>query len=377
MEKKVYKYAVVGAGIAGCSVVYELTKRLDDEILLIDKLSNIAQGASGAAGAFLSPLLGKPNSLKELVTTSLKYTSKLYKQSFSNVISNCGTTRIPKNDEDALKFESYKPYIDFPFKEDGKGFFFSVGTVVNSFGICKMMTNSFSFLKKNLVTKFNYSVEDIRFDEDKNLWIINQDIEVENLILTTGASVDFVNESYFKIHPVWGRRLDVETTTKLEHNYHKACSVSQSFPVGEEKYRVSIGATHHRCLDDMEDKEKDFDDLLQKTEDIVHLEDIKIVKEYLGARACSKDYFPVVGELVNSTKTLQEFPHLKNGSHVKPELFTYHKNLYVLNGVGGRGFVFSPYLAKLLVDNILKGVALPQEIRSDRLFIRDAKRKRN
>ena len=74
---KMYDYIIIGAGISGCSVAYELSK-YSKNILLIDKLPNIASGASGAAGAFLSPLLGKPNNFKDLVTKSLRYSTKLY-----------------------------------------------------------------------------------------------------------------------------------------------------------------------------------------------------------------------------------------------------------------------------------------------------------
>ena len=44
----------------------------------IDKNEDVAFGASGAAGAFLSPLLGKPNKFKDLVTNALKFSMTYY-----------------------------------------------------------------------------------------------------------------------------------------------------------------------------------------------------------------------------------------------------------------------------------------------------------
>ena len=61
-KQKEFDYVIVGAGIAGCSTAYFLSK-YSKSILLIDKNEKVAFGASGAAGAFLSPLLGKPNNL--------------------------------------------------------------------------------------------------------------------------------------------------------------------------------------------------------------------------------------------------------------------------------------------------------------------------
>lgn len=49
-------------------------------------------------------------------------------------------------------------------------------------------------------------------------------------------------------------------------------------------------------------------------------------------------------------------------------------NLYVLNGVGGRGYVLSPYLAKNLVDEIQKNNFLNVEISTHRLFKRWVKK---
>ena len=87
---------------------------------------------------------------------------------------------------------------------------------------------------------------------------------------------------------------------------------------------------------------------LEKANDIKLIHEPKVVDVKIGPRASSVDYFPMVGKLVDSKKTLEEFPHLKNGSHIKDEMISTIDNLYVLNGVGGRGYVLSPYLAKNL-----------------------------
>ena len=73
----IYEHIVVGAGISGCSVASELSVH-SSNLLLVDKGSGVASGASGAAGAFLSPLLGKPNEFKDLVTDSLKYSTTIF-----------------------------------------------------------------------------------------------------------------------------------------------------------------------------------------------------------------------------------------------------------------------------------------------------------
>ena len=99
MNKQEFDYVIVGAGIAGCSLAHFLSK-YSKSVLLIDKNEDVAYGASGAAGAFLSPLLGKPNKFKDLITKALNFSMDYYKKYFSEDLINCGTCRIPKNSED-------------------------------------------------------------------------------------------------------------------------------------------------------------------------------------------------------------------------------------------------------------------------------------
>jgi len=361
---KIYDYVIVGGGVCGCNTAYELSKRTSN-ILLIDKLDDVAKGASGAAGAFLSPLLGKPNHFKDLVTIALKYSIDFYKKNTSHCIDNCGTIRIPKDSIDEAKFQSYIPFIDFPFEKREAGYFFPIGSVVNSYGICKTLT-------KEIEKKLNYEANSIRYDGQ--YWNINEEIITKNLILTTGANTKLLNEDYIDIRAVWGQRIEIETSTYTSVNYHKECSVSKSTSLNETTNILSIGATHHRFVEERATSDEDTNELLRKASEIIHLEDIKVTKLYGGARAGSSDYFPIVGELIDSTKTIEEFPYLKNGTNVNPTRFSRYKNLFILNGVGGRGFVLAPYLAQKLVEKMIQNESLEENITPDRLFKRWVKK---
>ncbi|MDB4257372.1 FAD-binding oxidoreductase [Arcobacteraceae bacterium] len=366
-----YDYIIIGAGISGCSVAFELSK-YNDNILLLDKLPNTASGASGAAGAFLSPLLGKQNDFKDLVTKSLKYSTNFYKQNFAKFIDNCGTTRIPQNEEDAKKFKSYIDYIDFEYEKENDGYFFKIGSVVNSYAVCKAMIE---LCKNKVTTKFNYKVKTLSYDND--IWNIDNEIEAKSIILTTGSDVALIDQFYLNIRAVWGSRIDISTTTEFSHNYHKACSISKSYRIQSNKNIVSIGATHHRNKDQINDISSNTQELLKKANDIKTLENVEVLHHYVGARACSIDYFPILGEVIDGKKTIAKFPYLINGTNVDNKRFTRFKNLYVLTGVGGRGFVLAPYLAKQLVEHIVNGKELDKNIQLDRLFKREVKRYTN
>lgn len=359
-----YDYIIIGSGIAGCCIAYELNK-ISNNILVIEQNKNISSSASSVAGGFLSPLLGKPNSFKDLVNKALNYSLDFYKTNMPKHIKQCGTLRLPKDKTNNIKFQEYEKYIDTQYiKQDG-GYFFPKASVVNSSHICKS-------LLKDIDIKFDTKINSIKKVDE--LWYLDDKFMAKKLILTTGYQDMLVDEFYLKIRSVWGQRIDILTTSKTSYNYHKECSVSISSVYDEIYNKIGIGATHHRFITNKKNNKDDTNQLLQKAEDIVKLQDIKVINEVSGVRACSVDYFPLVGKVIDSKKTLQEFPYLKNGTKVDENRFTTYKNLYILNGLGGRGYVLAPYLAKRLCDLIVNDKCLDENIKVNRLFKREVKR---
>lgn len=382
-----YDYVIVGAGIAGCSVAYFLSLH-NKKVLLVDRNKAFGQNASSAAGGFLSPLLGKPNAFKDLVTQALNYSFNFYQDHFPNELINKGVLRIPKNEEDAQKFQEYIPYIDFEYTRKEEGCFFPIGSQINTLEICKKLTEKSE-------KRFDYEIKHIKYFDEK--YLLNNEFEAKNIILTTGADTTLIEEKYFNIRPVWGQRIVIKTSSCIPINYHKECSVSTSVPSEiKGEYIVSIGATHHRfncdsqvcslCLkepnlnnfkrlsNDENTVNSDTKILLKRANEILPLENVEVVDVKIGARASSTDYFPMVGELINSKETLNMFPYITKGTPVPNNRLSTYKNFFVLNGLGGRGFVLAPFLANLLVEHLLNNKELPESITTHRLFKRWAKK---
>ena len=187
-------------------------------------------------------------------------------------------------------------------------------------------------------------------NEKKELWYKIKIKEMEELLFSAHF---YLEEKYFDLRAVWGQKIDISTSTNIEINYHKECSLAKS-----KDNITSIGATHHRFEKnqikgsyDLKLKninnlnhddytktimQNDIDELLKKANDIKKLENIKIIDIKIGARASSIDYFPMVGKLIDSKKSFEKYPHLKNGFQIKNENLEMIENFYVLNGVGGR-----------------------------------------
>ena len=378
---KTYDYVIIGSGIAGSCIANELK---DENLLILEKNSKNAQGASGAAGAFLNPLLGKNNNFKTLVNASLLYANDFYEKLVPESFFKVGVLRIPKNEEERKKFEAFKEDNDFDYIPKKDGYFFDVASHVLASEVCNTLI-------KNIEIKYDYDVKHIKYKNE--LWHINEEIFCKNLIITTGKDINLLGEKYINIRPVWGEKIDISSTTCISYNSHKDCSLSSSFEtLDKSRYKISIGATHHRFgsyeeeikyLNELDSLNKTYtnDDteclvssdslkLLEKANDILALKDVRLLDVKRGARACSFDYLPLIGPLIDSKETLEFYPYLKKGSKVPASKFKRYKKLFILNGLGGRGFVLAPYLSKILVNHIKNNIELPNDITLDRLFMR-------
>ena len=67
-----YDIVIVGAGVAGCALGY-FARLAGKRVLVIDRASGVATGGSGAAGAFISPKLGKKSALLELTNLAFEF----------------------------------------------------------------------------------------------------------------------------------------------------------------------------------------------------------------------------------------------------------------------------------------------------------------
>jgi tRNA 5-methylaminomethyl-2-thiouridine biosynthesis bifunctional protein len=104
---------------------------------------------------------------------------------------------------------------------------------------------------------------------------------------------------------------------------------------------------------------------------MIDTSDLELTKVYCGMRAGSRDYFPLVGKVVDSTYMSETYPAIFRGARAP---LKHMENLYVLNGLGGRGFVFAPLMSKWLSELIIEKKPIDSRVDPDRLFLRWARR---
>ena len=358
--------AVLGAGIAGVTAAHFL-KAAGEEVLLVDRSEVPASGGSGAAGAFVSPKIGKGGPLQELTNEAFAFAKDFYREVTPHAFHADGVLRIPKNPDDEEKFESYEAYNYRPYERwDAKkaqaaglhnvpgGFFFPEAGDGDAREICRVLAAELPRRQMNVE----------RLEREGGHWILHgadDRIAAEQLVLATGYESDLLDLRYLGIRGLWGSRGDYSTSRQFPISLHKDFSLSSS-----RERRVKLGATHvkhpHPCL---ACDGRPLKALEAKAAEITDTSDFRLLETFCGMRSTSRDHFPVVGPVIDVPRMLEESPAIVRGAKVP---LIHHEGLFLLNGLGGRGFVFAPLMARMLAEHITKGAALDKRIHPDRLF---------
>jgi len=369
MPEQHYDTIVIGAGIAGCCSAFALQKK-GQKVLLVDRSATAATGGSGAAGAFVSPKIGKGSPLQTLTNEAFHYAKDFYLRHFPVYFHQTGVIRIPKDAEDAQKFKVYEPHNESSYRWVDKAeletlgiqnaeesFLFEEAGVCDASELCQAILDAVLFLQ--------FDVNELSHN-GKEWTLLNAQhatLNAKHIVLSTGYENTLFDMRYMAVKGTWGSRGDYESELDLNVSMHKSISVSANV-----KGIIKIGATHVKSKAPcMACDGEPLRGLFETASTMVDTSDFRLKETFCGMRAGSKDYFPLVGKVINVPYMLETFPAIVRGA--KPEL-KYVNNLYICNGVGGRGFVFSPLMAAWLADLIVNEKEMDRRVDPDRLFLR-------
>ncbi|WP_456433512.1 NAD(P)/FAD-dependent oxidoreductase [Nitratifractor sp.] len=363
---------VIGAGIAGVMAARFLHEE-GGEVLLVDRSRVPASGGSGAAGAFISPKIGKGGPLQELTNEAFAFAHRFYRERFPEQFHPTGVLRIPKNPEDKTRFALYEPHNYRPFERwDAAraaaagyrnvpgGFFFPEAGDADAQEVCRLAAAGIPFVQMDIR----------KLERTGGLWqLIGNDgmIEADSVVLATGYESPLLDLRYMGIRGLWGSRGDYATARRFPVSCHKDFSLSST-----RNGRVKLGATHVKHPEPCRICDgRPLAELERKASAIADTADFRLIETFCGMRATSRDHFPLVGPVIDAERTLEEFPEVMRGAKVE---LIHYENLWILNGLGGRGFVFAPLMARHLARHILRGESFDGRIHPDRLFWKWARR---
>ncbi|SFV64508.1 FAD dependent oxidoreductase [hydrothermal vent metagenome] len=361
-----YETIIIGSGIAGCSIGHFLQK-YGQKVLILDRSAIAGSGGSGSAGAFVSPKIGKGSSLQTLTNEAYIFAKDFYLNNYPKYFHQTGVIRIPKDKIDALKFQEYKRFnksqykdikdyelLDMGIKSGFDSFLFEDAGVCDAPLMCQEILSSIPH-KQRLVEDINYI---------DGYWHIDE-FKAKNIVLATGYENHLFDMRYMGVKGTWGSRGDYYSDLDLSVSMHQSISVSANI-----NGVIKIGATHIKSKEPcMICDGKPLSSLEEKASLMVDSSDFKLKQTYCGMRAGSKDYFPLVGGVIDVEDMFKKYPKITRGERVK-EPMSKIDNLYILNGLGGRGFVFAPLMAKILAEHIVNNREITKEINPDRLFLK-------
>ena len=274
-------------------------------VLVLEK-GAICSGGSYPAGAFLSPKISKPSAYKSYLNDAFLFSTNFYKKNFPELFNRCGLQKIPLDEKDIKRCQSYEPFIEFSFSKSGDNYFFPDAGIINPVKICQA-------LLKDIEVKENYEVKNITYD---SLYQIDN-FQAKNLILATGSDKLPINLPYLKTKNIAGYRYDVsfDNFQKQTHNMHKDLSISSYH-----ESIVAVGATHIKESEvtNLEQQAKDDSHkLLIKAQKLLPMQNLTILKTYTGYRNSTLDYFPIVGKLIDYAQTIKNYPSIKKGDVMK------------------------------------------------------------
>lgn len=357
-----YDIAIVGAGINGASIAYELQKQ-GKKVLIFDK-KGIAKGGSGAAGAFVSPKFSKVGELKDMLSDAFLYSMKFYEKNFPHLLRKNTLIHIARDASENETLKAYKqttPLKLLEIENDYENETVCLDTgVVDAMAVCTAMCKGSEFIKEEITS--------LVFKED--MWIINEVYSAKSVVLANGAYTQLIKEPYLKVRGIWGHRIDVKTDTQNKYILHQEVSISPS-----RDGILAIGATHdvHFHPDTAKepyDIQKGRDELLRRASVSIDLKNVEVLQDYTGLRSASADYMPFLGSIVMSQKTMKNKSINFETKKANYEEYDCYPNLYMINGSGGYGFVMAPYLAKILSEHILSTKKISNRISPARFFHR-------
>ncbi len=384
-----YKIAIIGAGLAGCSIAYELSLHKDFEIEIFDKNSSIAAEASGNYAGILAPYLTSDNNFSDqfhtmgfsLLTEFIdKYRSKLE-------ICNHGVLEVLSAEKDLQRYRKIFNRRDVPASlarlmnptEASE----LLSTKINSSAV--YYPNAISLVPKSLCelwlelssAKLNLNTEllDVAKTEN-NLWNLEFSIpkknsvipatDPESLSLKNNKSFDIVifagshglfkQISYLKDIPVYPSHGQLTVVKDWADIKKTVIDRGYIIPSYKDNLQV-IGATFRDNADTKGDVRLDDDahNISQIKTTFSNLsDDANIVSSRVATRCVTSDHIPIVGKLVDYKKFKDDFykPLLKGYPKSKMPKVNYENGLYLASGFGSKGLCSSLLAAKIITSQI-------------------------
>ena len=347
-------YIIVGQGIAGSVLAYELLKK-NQRILVIDE--NKENTSSKIAAGLCNPVVFK-RLTKSWMINPLLTSAKSFYQNQEALLNNNFYFDIPiyklfvdeneqqfwkqKSNEPEL-FDWINPAIEFPFDKHLVNHPFGTSKVLQSgyLQTAKWLNSFKKFLIEKesfLATPFNHV--HLKLHENSVEW---KDYRAKQIIFCEGYQAK--NNPYFNWLPF--KLTKGEVLTVQFKNLKLDAAINKGVFVLPYDGNYKLGATYNWSDLDEEISEQAKELLLNKARKFI-TDEIEVVEHKAGVRPTVSDRRPLIG--------------------IHPE----HQQLVAFNGLGTKGVMIAPYFANKLVSLLLENKPIPNEVDISRFWNKKA-----
>ncbi|WP_440683122.1 bifunctional tRNA (5-methylaminomethyl-2-thiouridine)(34)-methyltransferase MnmD/FAD-dependent 5-carboxymethylaminomethyl-2-thiouridine(34) oxidoreductase MnmC [Cysteiniphilum halobium] len=370
------KIAIIGAGMAGCALAYELN-HMGFEIDLFDQSDDIAQGASGNPYGILRPYITADGNISDLFHTQGFVHTRDYILKHKNEIDFkvCGALELLNDKKTQQRFENIVKkrvsiddllqIVDAATASEIAGFdisstcaYYPTAMMVNPYSLCQSLihntkrVNLFLSYRLDEFVRLNNNWQ-LSFTDNKNN---PKSLAYAAVVFAGSASLIQQIESlkHLEVYPSYGQITQVQ---KLLNN--KAIVIDKGYILPSVDDKQLIGATF-RDNNDLMAKVRDSDhniNLAQLSNVIDESVDAKIISGRVSLRCVTTDHVPMIGAIADVLNFSQQYyQRLQKGFILKalPQA-EYLPGLYLLTGYGSKGLCSMIYGAKLLSQLIAHG----------------------
>ncbi|MDO9593557.1 MAG: FAD-dependent oxidoreductase [Lutibacter sp.] len=336
-------YIIVGLGLAGLAFTKELEKNKKTFLVFEDH----SQNSSMVAGGVYNPVVLKRftpvwnateqleialpfyNDLEIQFNKKYDYSIDIYRifksvEEQNNWFTACDNPVLSNYMSAKLINEKYEGVL----AEFGYGKLLNTGRI-DTKSLLEDYRNYLS--QRNLIRNESFQYSELKITENG---VEYKDIIASKIVFCEGFGLK--NNPFFNELPMQEAKGELITihAPNLNINFMIKSAVFV-LPLGNNNYKV--GATFNWKDKTQLPTEEGKNELLTKLKSVIDVP-FEIVEHIAGIRPTVKDRRPLAGK------------------HPK------HQNLAVLNGLGTRGVMIAPTLAKALYDHLENGIALDQEI---------------
>ena len=352
-------FAVLGAGIAGLSIAQKLQKQ-GKSVTLIDRQKRPCQETSGNPQAMVMPSFSLNDSIESrFYLSAFQYAIRHYSEAFYHAT---GVHELAFTDKQQIWQDKLLCRFDLPeelVKKYKNGILYPQAGWLDTQGHAMSVFNQLHNYLQAVITKIHWH------DGQWHLYAGHNIVHsATTLVLANGINVNKLLPKYEM--PITAKHGQISYFKSADidpqiANNHRL-QLNNGYITPSWNGIQTIGATFdHIANNDWHKKPITTKDHWQRN--ILHWQStpyadffgtVQSHKSRAGIRVTTADHLPICGALINQDQFKKDYHDIHHGKHwqsyPQPQQI---KNLYLLTGLGSRGFTSAPILAEFLCNQML------------------------